>query len=175
MIIISIVSLLISLLLQGLMSNFLGYTISNLSIFTTMYVLVNLVVLQSYFEDDRKFLILVIVFGLLVDVTYSNTGIMAACLFMLIFYFNKLLSFFIPYNAVTINLFSVLSVFLYNIVTFLLLLVLKFDSFDILVLFKVLCCNILMTVIYTNIIYHSISWLYKKFNLKIVRNSLKFR
>ena len=95
---VSIVSLIISLLLQGGISNFLGYTISDLSIFSAVYVLINLVVIQQYFEDSKKNLIIIIVFGLLMDQVYTNTSILCACIFVLIFYFNKFLNFFLPYN-----------------------------------------------------------------------------
>ena len=55
MIIVSVISLLFSLLIQGLMSNFFEYTIDNLSIFSAVYVLINLVVLMPYFEDNKNY------------------------------------------------------------------------------------------------------------------------
>ena len=82
MIIVSIISLVLSFFLQGLMSNFLGYSIDNLSIFSCVYVLINLVVLQPYFEDNKKFLILVIIFGFLMDLVYSNTCILCTYVFI---------------------------------------------------------------------------------------------
>jgi hypothetical protein len=170
MIIISVISLIISLFLQGLMSNFLGYTISNLSIFSTIYILVNIVVLQQYFENDKKSLILIIIFGMLFDIVYSNTFILSTCIFITLFYLNKLLSFFFPYNILTINVFSLLSVFIYHLITFIFLKILIFDSYGIINLIKILGCNIIMTLIYTTILYYIIGHIYKKFNLKIVRD-----
>lgn len=170
MIIVSVISLIISLFIHGLMSNFFGYTISDLSIFSTVYVLVNFVVLQQYFENDKKFLILVIVFGMLMDIVYSNTFILCTCIFVTIFYLNKLLSFFFPYNIFTINIFSLLSIFVYHIITFIFLKILNFDSYGILILLKILGCNIIMTIIYTTMLYYVIDYIYKKFRLKIVRD-----
>lgn len=169
MIIVSVISLLFSLLIQGLMSNFFGYTIDNLSIFSAVYVLINLVVLMPYFEDNKKILIILIIFGLLMDMVYSNTCIFCTCIFLVIFYFNKMLNFFFPSNLLTINIFSILSMIVYHVLTFIFLVILKFDSYGILVLLKVIGCNIIMTIIYTTILYFLISFVYKKFDLKIVR------
>lgn len=169
MILISIISLLISLLLQGLMSNFLGYTIDNLSIFSAIYVLINLVVLLPYFEDNKKILIIIIISGLLMDMVYSNTCIFYTCIFIVIFYLNKILNFFFPSNLLTINVCSFLSMVVYHILTFIFLTIFGFDSYGILTLLKIIGCNIIMTIIYTCILYCLISFIYKKFDLKIIR------
>lgn len=169
MIIVSIISLLFSLFFQGLISNFQSYTVYSLSIFSAVYMLLTLVVLQPYFESDKKFLILIIVFGILLDITYSNTFVLCTCIFLAIFYLNKLLNFFFPYNLFTVNLFAILSMIVYHIVTFIFLVVLNFDSYNIIILFKVIACNIVMTIIYTSVMYYLISYVYKKFNLKLIR------
>ena len=170
MMIVCVLSLIISLFLQGGISNFLGYTISNLSIFSAVYVLINLVVIQQYFEDSKKNLILIIVFGLLMDQVYTNTCILCTCIFIVIYYFNKLLNFFLPYNLFTVNLFSLLSMVVYHLFSFLILVILGFDSYGLLILFKVIGCNIIMTIIYTSILYLVIDYIYKRFDLKIIRD-----
>lgn len=170
MIIVSIISLLFSLFIQGLVSNFQGFTIDNLSIFSAIYLLITLVVLQPYFESDKKFLILILVFGMLLDITYSNTFILCTCIFVAVFYFNKLLNFFFPYNLFTVNLFSILSMIIYHVLTFLFLVLLKFDAYSILVLLKIIACNIIMTILYTSVMFFIIEFIYKKFRLKIVKD-----
>lgn len=170
MIIVSVISLVFSLLLQGLMSNFFGYSISNLSIFSTVYVLITLVVLQQYFESDKKFLVLIIVFGMLMDIVYSNTFVLCACIFVLIFYLNKFFSNFFPYNVLMVNGFSLVSVFIYHVVNFFFLMILRFDNYGVMTLLKVIGCNIIMTIIYTTIMYYLISFIVNKFDLKVVRD-----
>lgn len=170
MIIVSIISLLLSLFIQGLVSNFQGFTIDNLSIFSAIYLLITLVVLQPYFESDKKFLILILIFGMLLDITYSNTFILCTCIFVAIFYFNKLLNFFFPYNLFTVNLFSILSMIIYHVLTFLFLVLLKFDAYSILVLLKIIACNIIMTILYTSVMFLVIEFIYKKFRLKLVKD-----
>ncbi len=169
MIIVSIISLLFSLFLQGLVSNFQSYTIYDLSIFSAVYMLLTLVVLQPYFENDKKFLILILIFGILLDITYSNTFILCTCIFLAIFYLNKLLNFFFPYNLFTVNLFSILSMISYHVITFLFLIILNFDSYNFIILLKVIGCNLIMTVVYTSFMYYLIDFIYKKFKLKLIR------
>lgn len=169
MIVICVVSLIFSLLLQGLMSNFLGYTIQNLSIFSAVYVLINLVVVQQYFEDSKKNIILIVIFGLFTDLVYNNTCLLCVCIFLCIYYLNKLFSSIFPYNLFTMNIFSLLSMIIYHFITFLFLLILRFDSYGFLIFLKVIGCNVIMTIVYTSFLYLIIDYIYKRFDLKLIR------
>ena len=170
MTIISIISLSISLLLQGLISNIQNFTPTTFSFLGTVFILINFIVLQHYYESDKKFLLIIIIFGLLFDITYSNTLILCTTLFILIFYLNKMYSFLFPTNILTINIFSLLAITIYHTLIFILLKILQFDTYSIKVLIKVICSNLLMTMIYTSIIYYIIDLLSKKFNLKKIRD-----
>ena len=86
MIILSVFVFLISFLFQGLISNIHNYTIIHLSIFSAIYLLLALVVLQPYFENDKKFIIMLLVFAILFDITYTNTFVLSTCIFIIIFY-----------------------------------------------------------------------------------------
>ena len=169
MIIVSVISLIISFLLQGLISNFVPFTINNLFILSTVFVLVNFVVLQEYYEDDKKFIILIIIFGILMDIVYNSTSLLSVFIFLVIFYVNKGLNFLLPYNIMTVNLFSIISIIIYHIITFLFLILLRFDSFSFMVLLKIIGCNIIMTIIYTSLLYYLIEIIVKKFDVKVVR------
>lgn len=169
MIIVSIISLVISCFIQGVMSNYLGYTYSDLSFFSTIYVLVNLLVLRPYFENEKKYFILVIVLGLIVDIVYTNTLLFHAFLFVLVYYFSKAFHFFFPYNFLTINISNLLGIFIYHIITFFFLSMLRYDSYSIFVLFKVLSHSILMTIIYTSFVYWVIQLIQRKLDLKGVK------
>ena len=169
MITVSIISLVFSFLLQGLMSNIFNFNIGSLSIFCTIYLVVNMVVLQQYFDYDKKYLIIISIFGLMMDIVYSSTALFNVFIFIGIFYLNKILTSFLPYNLLTINFFAIISVFFYHIVTFIFLKILNFDTYSIYTLFKILYSNIIMTIIYTSILYYVIDYIYKKFDLKIIR------
>ena len=169
MIIIAIASTLFSFLLMGMISNYQGYIPSSLSWFQTIYPLVALLILAPYFENKKKLIALVIITGLLTDIIYSHSIILNACLFATIYYFSKTFHFFFPYNLLTINISNLLSIFIYHIISFLILLLLRYDSYNLLTLGKILSHSILMTIIYTSIIYLLIDFIYKKFELKEIK------
>lgn len=169
MIALSIIVLLISLLIQGIMSNYLGYTYLDLSIFSTIYVLIALLILNPYFENKKKYFLILIIFGLVMDIVYTNTFILNVCLFIIVYYFSKSFHFFFPYNWITISVSNLLSIFLYHIISFLFLNILKYDVYTFSNLLKILSHSILMTIIYTNIIYTIVVFVKQKFQLKEVK------
>lgn len=169
MMLVSIVVSVLSLLIQGTVSNYIGYTYSNLSIFSTVYVLVSLLIINIYFENKKKYLILLIVFGLILDLVYTNTFLLNTFLFIATYYFSKAFHFFFPYNLLTINISNLLSIFIYHIISFFLLVLLKYDNYTIWMLTKIVTHSIMMTIIYTSTVYLIIEFVKKKFELKEVK------
>ena len=170
MIVFSIILLIISFLLQGILSNFLAYTSGAISIFSTIYVLITLLLLYPYFENNKKkFLILLVIFGGLTDLVYCNTFLLNISIFYMIYKFSNIFHFFLPYNLFTINFSNLLSIFLYHILTFLLLSLLKYDNYTFLMLTKILASSIIMTIIYTTISYLFIKLIREKKELKEIK------
>ena len=169
MMLISIIYLLISVFIQGTISNYLGYAYNDLSIFYTIYPLITLLTIVPYFENKKKYFTLLIIFGLIIDIAYTNTFIFNTCLFITCYYFSKLFHFFFPYNLLTINISNLLNVFLYHSMSFLFLSLLRYDIYSFSYLQKILSNSIFMTVIYSSIIYITLTIIYKKFQLKEVK------
>ena len=169
MMILSIITIILSSLIQGVVSNYLGYTYHNLSLFSTIYILIALLVVKPHFENEKKYLILLITFGFIMDIAYTNTFLLNTCLFVIVYYFSKFFHFFFPYNLFTINISNLLSLFLYHIISFLFLTILRYDNYTIQVLFNVLTHNIIMTIIYTTILYSIVQFIKEKFDLKDVK------
>ena len=169
MIILSIITLIISFLMQGITSNYIGYHPSNLSWFLTIYPLITLLILTPHFEDNKKILILVIIFGLLTDIVYTNTPVLNTCIFIAVYNISKYFHFIFPYNLLTINISNLLSIFTYHIISFLFLYIIKYDNYTIQTLLKILSHSIIMTIIYTSILYLIIESITKKFELKEIK------
>lgn len=165
----SIIVLILSCFVQGMISNYLGYTYLDLSIFSTIYILIALLVIKPYFENEQKYFILLIIFGLLMDIVYTNTFILNTCLFIVIYYFTKFFHFFFPYNYMTINISNLLSIFIYHIITFLFLWLLRYDHYSLGMLLKILTHSIIMTLFYTSLVYEVVYLIQKKFQLKVVK------
>lgn len=165
----SIISLIFSTLIQGIISNYLGYTHSEVTIFSSLYILINLLILRPYFENEKKYIILLIVFGLIVDIAFTNTFIFNTCLFLIIYYFSKFFHSFFPYNAITLSISNLLGVFIYHILTFLILSILKYDSYSVSVLLKILSHSIFMTIIYSCLVHGVVQQIQNKLELRMVK------
>ena len=169
MMVLTIITLLISFLLQGIMSNLLNYNINNPSWFITVYTLITLLILAPYFENTKKRILIIIIVGLLIDMVYTNTGIISIFTFIATYYFSKLFHFFFPYNLLTINISNLICIFIYNILTFILLFILNYDRYSFMTLLKALSHSILMTIIFTSIMYTLIETITNKFELKEIK------
>ena len=167
--VLSVISLIFSFLLQGFVSNFQSFTIDKINMFSSVFLLINFVVLYQYFENDKKFLLLVVIFGILFDIVYTNTFVLCTAFFILLFFLNKIFNFFFPSNVVTVNLFSFLLMIIYHVLSFVILSLLNFDSYSFFVLLKVIISCLFMNIIYTTFLYYVIKFFYEKFDLKIVR------
>lgn len=169
MMIISIIALIISIFLQGLMSRYFGYTYTDLSLFSTIYVLIVLLIIVPYFSNKKKYFALVLFFGFIMDVVYTDVFLLNVSLFVVAYYFSKAFHSFFPYNWLTVSVSNLLCVFMYHIISFLFLEVLGYDSYSFFNLFKILGCSVISTVIYSSLVYVIIEFVYNKFQLKEVK------
>ena len=83
-----IIYTIISFLLDGLMSNYIPVNINELSYLTTIYSVISIVVIYNYFENEKKYLIIITILALLFDIVYTNTFPLNIIIFIAI-YINK--------------------------------------------------------------------------------------
>ena len=169
MIILSIITLIFSFLLQGIMSNFTSQNLNNPTWFITIYPLINLLILIPFIESDRKKIIIIIIIGLLIDIIYTNIPFLSVFLFIIAYYISKTFHFFFPYNLLTINISNLIAILIYHIITFITLTLLIYDNYGLHILLKVLSHSIIMTIIYSSIIYLLVDAITKKLNLKDIK------
>ena len=108
----SIVILIISLLLVGIINNSVPYL--NLSLFTPLLTLISVIVIYPlYKKEDKKYLIIIFVTGIIYDLLYTNllfyNGVLFLVLGLLNIYINKK----IEVNYLTIILILLLNITLY--------------------------------------------------------------
>ena len=166
---IALVSVIISFLLDGLLSNYFNFSLINPSLFKTIYTIIALVVILPYFNNDKKYLYILLGTAILFDIVYTNTFILNIVLFFLIYILNKFFDFFMPHNLLNSNIRSILSVTLYYILTFIILNIVKYNEYSFSLLLNIITHSIIMTIIYTTILYLLTKYLYGKFNIKQIR------
>ena len=169
MTIVSIISLIFSFFLQGYTSTILKYSITNPSWFSTVYVLITLIILFPYYENKNKYLKLLIIFGLLTDIVYTNTVILNTIIFLSIYLICKQINFFLPQNILTVNILSIISIILYHIFNFLILTIIGFDTYTLKELLTIIAHSLIMTIIFGSIMYIIIDSFSKRNEVKLIK------
>ena len=164
--IVSIIYIIISFILENIMSNIFITTLNNVSPFTTIYTIIALVVIYPYFASDKKYFLLVIIFGFLFDTIYTSTILLNLTIFLVISLLIKTLNNIISDNIIMTNIISLISVATYHILTFIILNIVTSKSYSIILLGKILTHSIIMTIIYTSISYIIIKYLYSRLSIK---------
>lgn len=169
MIIISIISIIISFLIQNILSNNLVFNFQDMSILYTFCPMLTLNILLPYFENKKKYIILLIITGLIIDITYTNTLILNTLIIFVIYIFNNFFTKTLPYNLLMINISNVISIIIYHTITYIVLTTISYEKYKFFLLFKAIFHSIIMTIILTSIIYIVIKKINKNLTIKEVR------
>ena len=164
--IVAIIYVIISFLLDGLMSNLLPFNLVDPSYLKTIYSVISLVIIYNYFDNKQKYLKILIVLGIFFDIVYTNTFILNIIVFLVIYIILSLVDYMIPTNIITINIKSISCIFLYHILTYIILLLANYNSYSIKLLGIILLRSIIMTIIYTTISYLIMNKIYDNKKIK---------
>ena len=167
--IISIIYLVISFLLEGIMSNIFPSTLSNISYFTTIYIIISFAIIYPYFDNDKKFFILIFIFGILFDILYTSTILVNTFIFIIIGIVIKILYNILPGNVFMTNIISYVGIIIYHILSFIILMITGYGDYSIILLFNIIIHSIFMTIIYTSISYFIMKFMYNKFDIKYIK------
>ena len=167
--IISILYLVISFLLEGIMSNIFPSTLSNISYFTTIYTIISFVNIYPYFDNDKKYYLLILIFGVLFEVLYTSTFFINIFIFIIIGIIIKLLYNLFPENIFMTNIISYICIIIYHILSFIILVIVGYNDYHIMLLFNIIIHSIFMTIIYTSISYFIVKFMYNKFGIKYIK------
>ncbi len=167
--IISVIYLVISLILEVVMSNFFPSTLTNVSLFSTIYTIIGLVILYPHFNNDKKFYLLVIICGILFDVLYTSTFMFSLVIFFSVGILIKVLYNIFPENIFMTNLISFICILSYHLLSFVLLSLFGGISYDIINFINIILGSIIMTIMYTTISYYVINYFFNKLGIKYIK------
>ena len=162
--VIPIVIVVASLFLDGLLTNYLPYSVGHLSIFTPLTTLVSIILIYAFFRHkDKEYFILVFITGIVYDLFYTNLLFLDGFLFLLIaFLFTKL------YKNTGFNIFWIVLDIMLTIIVYeslFALLIVMFNlvpmSFD--RLFYKISHSLLLNIIYGEILHLIIKIIPKKY------------
>ena len=158
----------ISFLLDGLMSNYINTNLVNPSYLRTIYSIVALVIIFSYFENKQKYLIILFILGILFDIVYTNTLLLNIVIFFIIFLVLNTIDYYIPNNLFTISIKSIIAIIIYHLISYFILILTNYNHYSLNLLILIIIRSLIMTIIYSIISYLLIKKIYfKRFNKKI--------
>lgn len=167
--IIIIIYTIISFLLDSLLSNYISPSITSMSIFNTIYTIIAIILIYNYFDNDKKYLKIIIPLSILFDIVYTNTFMINIILFIIIYIIFKQLNYYIPNNLFTINIKTILGIIIYNILSYIIILLFNVNNYPITILLTIIYKSIIMTIIYTSISYILLNKIYYKFYDKKIK------
>lgn len=143
--------LVISFILQGILSNFISI---DTNIFNLLFPIVALIIIYPYFrKNNSKYFIYAGVYGLLYDLIYTDTFILYVGLFIIIAFIISKLNIIFSNNIINIGFITTIVIAIYRTITYFVLVVVNYLEFDMNILFKSIYSSLLLNVIYAIIIY----------------------
>ena len=149
-----VIIVIISLFLDGILSNFLPYMMGDLSLFTPYFTLISLVMVYPFFKKKYKdYYILVGITGFLYDLFYTNLLFANTIFFLLVTYIISFLYKKMALNLLTNIFIVILSLVIYHAIFVLCLFIfnvvpINFEKFLYLILH-----SIILNVIYGEVLY----------------------
>lgn len=156
--------MLLSLLLDGILTNYLPYLPNNLSFFTPMLTLVSIIIIyQFYRKDEKKYYINIFILGFIYDLFYTNLLFFNAVLFTIIAIINKKIQKTTSLNFFNILIETIVIIIIYELLTGFILFTYNIVPVTIIkVLYKIIH-SILLNVIYIEVLYFILKKIPKKY------------
>ena len=150
---ICIIYVIFSFILDGFISNYINYSINDISYFNTIYTIISLILVYDYFINKKKYFFLVLTISILFDIVYTGTILINTLLFFIIYEITIFIDKLLPPNIITINIKCLVGIFSYYTLSLLLFIIFQFNNYELYLLWELLLRSIIMTITYTSISY----------------------
>lgn len=161
---IAIIIIIISLFLDGFLTNLLPYTGNSLSFFTPQLTLVCLFAIYPlYIKKRKKYYLTSIVTGIIYDLLYTNLLLFNGTLFFLTALLVKKIYKNLEINYLNIIIYVVILIAFYEITQALLIMIFNLVPITITKLINKIIKSLLLNIIYAEVIYFIIKHLPKKY------------
>lgn len=157
----------ISFLLDAFISSYIPISITNNNILVPMFTLVSIVVVFPYFNNEnQKYLIVCLIFGLLYDITFTNTFGLNSTLFGIVGFVIIFLNNGLSNSLISLLIKLVINIVIYNLLLYLILIMLDYMDYGFLsLLFKILK-SLLLNCVYLVVLYFTTNKIAKKLHIK---------
>ncbi len=161
--------IIISIILDGILSNFLPYAVNNLSLFTPLLTLISIFIIYPFYKKcEKKYFITVIITGLIYDLLYTNLLFYNAIIFFIIALITKFISKNFEINYLNIIIQIIIIITLYETINALIIICFNLVPITLTRLLYKIVHSLILNIIYGEILLLIISNLpskYKKINI----------
>ncbi len=163
-----IIIIIISLLLDGLLTNFFPY-VGSLSIFTPLLTVVTISVIYPLFrKQENKYLLTLFITGIIYDLLYTNLYFIDGVIFFIIGIISIKLYKYLEIDNFKILLLSTIVIIVYELLLFFIIFIFRMTDVSLFKLLYKITHTILLNILYGEIIYVILTLLpnnYKKISI----------
>ncbi len=140
----------ISFILDNIFSRLIKYS----NLLYPLFSLLSLILIYPYFNrKDNNYYIFSFIFGLIYDITYTDTIFLSAFIFLSISYLLRLIFNKFNYNYLSVLLSSIFIIIYFRLVTYLILVLLNYLNFNIITLISSIYSSLILNIIYILLVY----------------------
>lgn len=161
---IPIVLIIISLILDGVLTNYLPYLVNDLSYLTPLFTLISIFIIYPFYHKNiKKYLLIVFIIGFIYDLFYTNLLFFNAVIFLLI----GLISMFIQKNLesgpIKLIFYTIIIISIYELTQGMILYVYNLFPITLSKIIYKITHSLIINIIYTELVYFIIKYLPKKY------------
>jgi rod shape-determining protein MreD len=139
---------------------------SNIVSFNLLFSLVALVICYPFFNNnDFKYYSYAFIFGLIYDLSFTDTFLFNAFLFLLVALVIKRMNLSLSNNAFSIIIFTLVSIIIYRFLTFISLVIVGYLPFKLDLLTRSILSSLVINLVYALIVYLIADYISKKYNI----------
>ena len=159
---IPLIILILSIILDGILTNFLPYI--ELSLFTPLLTLVSIFLIYPFYKKtELRYFVTLIILGILYDLFYTNLLFFNAILFLIIGFITKIIYKNLDINFIKLIIYIIGIIIIYELTTGLIIFIFNLVPITITKILYKITHSILLNVIYAELIYLVLKIIPKKF------------
>jgi len=146
----TVIVLIISFILDNLISNFIPLN----SVLVPLFTIMSLIIIYPYFTNHKnKYLLACFIVGICYDLIYTNTIVIHGFLFLLLGFIITRMNLLLANNFINVVIMGIILIVVYRSLTYGLILITANASFDLFNLFRSIYSSLIMNIFFVSIAY----------------------
>lgn len=164
---ISLIIMIISLILDGILSNFLPY--NDLSLFTPLLTIVSIFLIYPFYKKkETNYFITIAILGIIYDLFYTNLLFFNAALFLIIGYITKIIYKNLEISVIKLIIYLITIITIYELATAAIIFIFNLVPITMTKVIYKITHSLLLNIIYGEVVYIILKIIpkkYKKMNI----------